>query len=64
VYGAFSGIGSRGNGVVRWYILNTIVLRYVLCGGIDVLYAYMYISYVGGRSASNFQYILVLMASC
>jgi hypothetical protein len=41
-------------------VLNTIVLGYVLCGDVGVLYADMYIDiyiYIfRGRSASNFQY--------
>jgi hypothetical protein len=62
VYRVFSGIGCRGNGVGRWYVLNTLMLGYVLCGGMAALCAYMYIYYWGG--ASNFQYVLILMDSC
>jgi hypothetical protein len=43
-------------GVGRWYMLNTIVLGYVLCGNVGVLYAYMYISF-WRAGASNVQYI-------
>jgi hypothetical protein len=56
VYGAFTGTGSRGTGVGRWYVLNIIALGYVQYGDVGVLYAYMYMS-LRGRGASNFQYI-------
>jgi hypothetical protein len=61
--GVFSGVGSMGNVVGRWYVLNTTVLGYALFGDMGVLYAYMYISLGGGVLRMSSIY-LVLMDSC
>jgi hypothetical protein len=37
-------------GVGGWYVLNTIVLGYVLCGNVGVLYAYIILE---GRQQNN-----------